>query len=185
GFHPSDDMTSAIRVNDLVVMGSRNTRAVDGVTFSIRPGEILGIAGVEGNGQTELIEALAGLRPIVSGLMRVNRHDVTTESISARRDAGLAHIPEDRHRRGLILDYSIADNLLLGLQATFAPRGVLDADRIDENANTQIQSFDIRPPSAILPARALSGGNQQKVVIAREMGHDFTVLLASQPTRGV
>ena len=185
GFHPSDDMTSAIRVNDLVIMGSRNTRAVDGVTFSIRPGEILGIAGVEGNGQTELIEGLAGLRPIVSGLMRVNGHDVTTESISARRDAGLSHIPEDRHRRGLILDYSIADNLVLGLQTDYTKRGILNGSRIDENARQRIESFDIRPPSADLPARALSGGNQQKVVIAREMGRPFSILLASQPTRGV
>ncbi|HZI99467.1 MAG TPA: ABC transporter ATP-binding protein [Gemmatimonadaceae bacterium] len=185
GFHPSDDMTSAIRVNDLVVMGSRNTRAVDGVTFSIRPGEILGIAGVEGNGQTELIEALAGLRPIVSGLMRVNGHDVTTESISARRDAGLSHIPEDRHRRGLVLDYSIADNLVLGLQTDYSKRGILSGSRISDNARKRIETFDIRPPSPDLPARALSGGNQQKVVIAREMGRPFTILLASQPTRGV
>lgn len=185
GFHPSDDMTSAIRVNDIVIMGSRNTRAVDGVTFSIRPGEILGIAGVEGNGQTELIEGLAGLRPIVSGLMRVNGHDVTTESISSRRDAGLSHIPEDRHRRGLILDYSIADNLVLGLQTEYSKRGILNGARIDENARKRIETFDIRPPSADLPARALSGGNQQKVVIAREMGRPFSILLASQPTRGV
>jgi len=98
---------------------------------------------------------------------------------------GLSHIPEDRHRRGLILDYSIADNLLLGLQSEFSSKGVLDADRIAENAKTQIEAFDIRPPSPELPARALSGGNQQKVVIAREMGQDFVVLLASQPTRGV
>jgi len=185
GFTPSDDMTSAIRVTDLVIMGSRNTRAVDGVTFSIRPGEILGIAGVEGNGQTELIEGLAGLRPIVSGLMRVNGHDVTGESISARRDAGVSHIPEDRHRRGLILDYSIADNLLLGLQGDYSKRGILNGERISENARKRIETFDIRPPSADLPARALSGGNQQKVVIAREMGRPFTILLASQPTRGV
>jgi general nucleoside transport system ATP-binding protein len=185
GFHPSDDMTSAIRVNDLVVMGSRNNRAVDGVTFSIRPGEILGIAGVEGNGQTELIEALAGLRPIVSGLMRVNGHDVTRDDVSARRDAGVSHIPEDRHRRGLILDYTIADNLVLGLQADYARRGILNGDRIEENAEKQIEAFDIRPPSSELPARALSGGNQQKVVVAREMGRRFTILLASQPTRGV
>jgi len=185
GFHPSDDMTSAIRVNDLVIMGSRNTRAVDGVTFSIRPGEILGIAGVEGNGQTELIEGLAGLRPIVSGLMRVNGHDVTTESISARRDFGVSHIPEDRHRRGLILDYSIADNLVLGLQTEYARRGILNGARIEENARNRIEKFDIRPPAPDLPARALSGGNQQKVVIAREMGRAFAILLASQPTRGV
>jgi ABC-type uncharacterized transport system ATPase subunit len=184
-FHPSDDMTSAIRVTDLVIMGSRQTRAVDGVTFSIRPGEILGIAGVEGNGQTELVEALAGLRPIESGLMRVNGHDVTYENISARRDAGVSHIPEDRHQRGLILDYSIADNLVLGLQNEFAKRGILDNGRIAENARAKIEAFDIRPPSAHLSARSLSGGNQQKVVIAREMGRRFSILLASQPTRGV
>jgi len=185
GFHPSDDMTSAIRVNDLVVMGSRNTRAVDGITFSIRPGEILGIAGVEGNGQTELIEALAGLRPIASGLMRCNGHDVTTESISGRRDFGVSHIPEDRHRRGLILDFTIADNLILGLQTDYSRRGILNGTRISENARQRIETFDIRPPSADLPARALSGGNQQKIVVAREMGRPFTILLAAQPTRGV
>jgi general nucleoside transport system ATP-binding protein len=185
GFQPSDDMTSAIRVTDLVIMGSGGTRAVDGVTFSVRPGEILGIAGVEGNGQTELIEGLAGLRPIASGLMRVNGHDITTESISARRDFGVSHIPEDRHRRGLILDYSIADNLVLGQQADFSKRGFLNGDRIMSNAEKQIEAFDIRPPSADTPARNLSGGNQQKVVIAREMGRSFTILLASQPTRGV
>jgi simple sugar transport system ATP-binding protein len=187
GFHPSDDMTSAIRVADLVVLGSLKTRVVDGVTFSIRPGEILGIAGVEGNGQTELIEALAGLRPLESGTIRINGHDVTRENVAERRAAGLSHIPEDRHHRGLILDYSIAENLLLGLQDQFASRrgGILDGDRIEENAATRIKEFDVRPPSSELPARALSGGNQQKVVIAREMGREFGVLLASQPTRGV
>jgi simple sugar transport system ATP-binding protein len=185
GFHPSDDMTSAIRVTDLVVMGSRKERAVDGVTFSIRPGEILGIAGVEGNGQTELIEALAGLRPIASGLMRVNGHNVTGEDVSARRDFGVSHIPEDRHQRGLILDFSVASNLALGLQTEFSKRGILNVRRISENARAKIKEFDIRPPSEDLPARSLSGGNQQKVVIAREMGRRFSILLASQPTRGV
>ena len=184
-FHPSDDMTSAIRVNDLVVLGSRGVRAVDGVTFSIRPGEILGIAGVEGNGQTELVEALAGLRPVESGLIRMSGHDVTDRGVSGRRDAGLSHIPEDRHRRGLILDYTISDNLLLGLHESYAKRGLLDGDRIASNARERIESFDIRPPAADIPARNLSGGNQQKVVIAREMGRRFTILLASQPTRGV
>lgn len=185
GFHPSDDMTSAIRVTDLVVLGSRKERAVDGVTFSIRPGEILGIAGVEGNGQTELIEALAGLRPIASGLMRVNGHDVTGEDVSARRDFGVSHIPEDRHQRGLILDFNIASNLALGLQTEFSKRGILNVGRISQNARAKIKEFDIRPPSEDLPARSLSGGNQQKVVIAREMGRRFSILLASQPTRGV
>ena len=182
---PSGDYSAALEVSDLVVKGSQHTRVVDGITFAILPGEILGIAGVEGNGQTELIEAIAGLRKSESGVVRVAGHVITDKDVSERRAAGLAHIPEDRHRRGLILDYSVADNLLLGLQDEFAPRGVLDTDRIDDNATKQIESFDIRPPSAELPARSLSGGNQQKVVIAREMGHDFTVLLASQPTRGV
>jgi simple sugar transport system ATP-binding protein len=183
--HPPNDFSAALEVTDLVVTGSRNTRVVDGISFAIQPGEILGIAGVEGNGQTELIEAIAGLRKSVSGNIRIAGYDITDANVAERRAAGLSHIPEDRHRRGLILDYSIADNLLLGLQSEFARNGVLDADRIAENAKTQIESFDIRPPSPALPARALSGGNQQKVVIAREMGHDFTVLLASQPTRGV
>jgi general nucleoside transport system ATP-binding protein len=177
--------SAALEVNDLVVAGSRNTRAVDGIAFSIQPGEIFGIAGVEGNGQTELVEAIAGLRRIESGSIRIAGHDVTQSNVAERRSAGLAHIPEDRHRRGLILDYSIADNLLLGRQDEFAKRDVLDAARINENAKKQIESFDIRPASAALPARSLSGGNQQKVVVAREMGHDFNVLLASQPTRGV
>jgi len=183
--HPPNDFSAALEVTDLVIMGSRNTRVVDGLSFAVQPGEILGIAGVEGNGQTELIEAIAGLCKSVSGNIRVAGHDVTDADVAERRTVGLSHIPEDRHRRGLILDYSIADNLLLGLQSEFSSKGVLDADRIAENAKTQIEAFDIRPPSPELPARALSGGNQQKVVIAREMGQDFVVLLASQPTRGV
>jgi simple sugar transport system ATP-binding protein len=117
--------------------------------------------------------------------MRVNGHDVTSESLSARRDAGVSHIPEDRHRRGLILDYSIAENLVLGLQADYARRGILSSERIEQNAQQQIKTFDIRPPAKELSARTLSGGNQQKVVIAREMGRSFSILLASQPTRGV
>jgi simple sugar transport system ATP-binding protein len=183
----TESYSAALEVNDLVVIGSRKTRVVDGVSFSIQPGEIFGIAGVEGNGQTELIEAIAGLCKAQSGTIRVAGHDVSTSNVAERRAAGLAHIPEDRHRRGLILDYTVSDNLLLGLQDEFASRrgGVLDTDRIEENAKEQIQSFDIRPPTGALPARALSGGNQQKVVIAREMGHEFDVLLASQPTRGV
>jgi len=182
---PSSDLPSALNVTDLVVVGARGTCEVDGVTFSIRPGEILGIAGVEGNGQTELVEALAGLRPIASGSIRIGGVEVTYRDVARRRDAGLSHIPEDRHRRGLILDYSIADNLVLGLQSSFASRGMLDGTRITDNAGTRIEEFDIRPPSSELPARSLSGGNQQKVVIAREMGREFSVLLASQPTRGV
>jgi len=172
-------------VRDLVVPGARHPRAVDGVTFGIAPGEILGIAGVEGNGQTELLEAIAGLRPLQSGHIELAGRELTTLAVRERGDAGLAHIPEDRHQRGLVLDYSIADNLILGQQHHFTRRGALDRRRIVENARRQIASFDIRPAAPELPARALSGGNQQKIVIAREMGRDFAVLLAAQPTRGV
>ncbi len=156
-----------------------------GLSFSIAPGEVLGIAGVEGNGQTELLEAIAGLRATRGGTIELGGRDVSTLGVRERADLGLSHIPEDRHRRGLILDYSIADNLILGRQHHFSTRGGLDGARIAENAGVQIGRFDIRPPDAGLPARALSGGNQQKIVIAREMGREFTVLLAAQPTRGV
>jgi simple sugar transport system ATP-binding protein len=179
---------SSLSVTNLVVM-NRGLRAVDGVSLTVSPGEILGIAGVEGNGQTELIEAIAGLRPVASGTISIGGRDVTNASVRERTEAGLAHIPEDRHRRGLVLDYSIADNLILGDQHRYG-RGAraawaLDGTRIDANAREEIQRFDIRPPDGTLPARTLSGGNQQKVVIAREMGGAYDVLLASQPTRGV
>jgi ABC-type uncharacterized transport system ATPase subunit len=179
---------SSLSVTDLVVM-NRGRRALDSVELSVAPGEILGIAGVEGNGQTELIEAIAGLRPVASGTIALGGRDVTTASVRERTEAGLAHNPEDRHRRGLVLDYSVADNLILGDQHKYArgARGAwaLDDARIGANAQDEIQRFDIRPPDGALPARALSGGNQQKIVIAREMGGAYDVLLASQPTRGV
>jgi general nucleoside transport system ATP-binding protein len=174
-----------LEARNIHVTSPRGIRVVDGVNFSIKPGEILGIAGVEGNGQTELVEALAGLRPVSSGDILIDGVDVTRRPVAARHDAGLSHIPEDRHRRGLILEYSVADNLILGVQKHFAKRGVLDHDRVMQNAVEDVSAFDIRPPNPLLPARALSGGNQQKIVIAREMGRNFSVLLASQPTRGV
>ncbi len=155
------------------------------MSFDVHPGEILGIAGVEGNGQTELIEAIAGLREATSGRITLGGVELTTHSVRDRADRGLSHIPEDRHRRGLILEYTVADNLILGQQHQFSPRGVLQRQRIADNASARIGDYDIRPPNAELPARALSGGNQQKIVIAREMTRAFSVLLAAQPTRGV
>ena len=178
----------ALEVRGLVVSNTRRAAAVDTVSFSVAAGEILGIAGVEGNGQTELIEAIAGLRRARSGSILLDHRDIADSSVRARGDAGLSHIPEDRHARGLVLDYSIADNLILGQQHRFARGGflnTLDGERIAENARRQIAAFDIRPGDPSLPARALSGGNQQKIVVAREMGRDFRVLLAAQPTRGV
>jgi len=177
--------TPMLDVRNLVVTNARRLTAVDDVSFGVMPGEILGIAGVEGNGQTELIEAIAGLRAPRGGSIAIGGRDVTDLSVKHRGDAGLSHIPEDRHARGLILDYSISENLILGQQHRFTSGVRLDRERIAENARQQIAAFDIRPPNASLAARALSGGNQQKIVIAREMGRAFQVLLAAQPTRGV
>ena len=174
-----------LEVRNLSVMDSRGIRVIDGVSFSVKPGEILGIAGVEGNGQTELIEAIAGLRQVFAGDILIDGVDVTRRTVAQRHAAGLSHIPEDRHRRGLILEYTVADNLILGGQKQFSRRGIIDRDRVGQNATQEISAFDIRPPNPILAARALSGGNQQKVVVAREMSRGFSVLLASQPTRGV
>jgi ABC-type uncharacterized transport system ATPase subunit len=175
----------ALEVKNLVVRGARVERAVNDVSFSVMPGEVLGIAGVEGNGQTELLEAIAGLRGVTAGSIVLGGRDITAINVRARGDAGLSHIPEDRHRRGLILDYSIADNLIFGQQHHYTKNGVLDSAAIAANATARIAAFDIRPVDASLPARALSGGNQQKIVIAREMARPFVALLAAQPTRGV
>ena len=171
-------------VRDLMVTGARRTAVVNGVSFTIAPGEILGIAGVEGNGQTELIEALAGLRD-ARGTITLAGRDLIPCSVRERGDAGLSHIPEDRHERGLVLDYSVAENLILGQQHRFTRGATLDAERIMANARDLIGRYDIRPDDPAVPARALSGGNQQKIVVAREMTRDFRVLLAAQPTRGV
>lgn len=180
-------ITQALEARNLTVANARVKNAVDNVSFYVAPGEILGIAGVEGNGQTELIEAIAGLRDVSSGTISMYGTDVTGLSVRERGDLGLSHIPEDRHERGLVLEYAISDNLILGQQHRFSRGGVVDAARVATHARKLIESYDIRPGDASLPARALSGGNQQKIVIAREMGgaRDFRMLLAAQPTRGV
>jgi simple sugar transport system ATP-binding protein len=181
----STPRAGGLRVEGLTVRTAAGQAAVEALSLAAAPGEILGIAGVEGNGQRELIEAIAGLRAVSAGRILLDDTDITRLSVRERGDAGLSHIPEDRHERGLILDYSIADNLILGMQHHFARRGALDRARIARNAADQIETFDIRPADPALPARALSGGNQQKIVIAREMGRAFRALLAAQPTRGV
>lgn len=182
---PAYTDTPRLRLSTLTVAGTRSRTAVDGISLSIAPGEILGIAGVEGNGQTELIEAIAGLRPVTSGTIFVDGTDVTRYSIGKRLAHGITHIPEDRHARGLVLDYSIADNLILGRQKQYSSSGSINRARTLAFAQDRIKAFDIRPADPLLPARALSGGNQQKIVVAREMPADFRVLLAAQPTRGV
>jgi simple sugar transport system ATP-binding protein len=173
-----------LEVRELTVAGARRAVVVDHVSFTIAPGEILGVAGVEGNGQTELVEALAGLRGATGRIVLAGR-DLAGCSVRERGDAGVSHIPEDRHERGLILDYSVAENLILGQQHRFTRGVTLDTARIAEHARQLIAAYDIRPADPELAARALSGGNQQKVVVAREMARDFKLLLAAQPTRGV
>lgn len=178
-----------LEVRGLTVASADKPRAVDDATFDVHEGEILGFAGVEGNGQTELVEALAGLRAITSGSVSLAGKSLAGRSVAERIAAGLAHIPEDRHRRGLVLDYSIEDNLILGDTRAFSRFGFLDRARIRENAEARIRALDIRPPDPTALARGLSGGNQQKVVVARELhisgGRSFRVLLCAQPTRGV
>ncbi|MBK6489986.1 MAG: ABC transporter ATP-binding protein [Gemmatimonadetes bacterium] len=186
GGRGTGDGRAALRVAGLTVPSSRRPNEVDNLSFTVRAGEIFGIAGVEGNGQTELIEAIAGLRAASAGSISLGEADLAKMSVRERSAAGLSHIPEDRHRRGLVLEYSVGDNLILGLQRRFSVNGALQRERVQANATRRIREFDIRPPTPALPARALSGGNQQKVVVAREMrGREYSVLLASQPTRGV
>ncbi len=182
---PDTSSTAALSVRALSVLGDRGNQVIEALSFDVQPGEIFGIAGVEGNGQSELLDVIAGLRRAQSGSVHLGNRDVTALDVRSRADAGLSHIPEDRHRRGLILDYSVADNLLLGQQHRFSTSFGLDRERIAQHAVTQVRTFDIRPPDPSLSARSLSGGNQQKIVIAREMGRPFSVLLAAQPTRGV
>ncbi len=180
-----------LSVRKLSVSTKGRAKSVDNVSFEVRQGEILGIAGVEGNGQTELIEALAGLIDFgsLTGEIHLEGRDITRETARVRRELGIAHIPEDRHRRGLLLDFSLAENSILGVHyrppvVSFA--GVfLDDEAIRKRAGEIITNFDVRPTNAYLPARALSGGNQQKLIIGREFDLQPKLLLVSQPTRGV
>jgi simple sugar transport system ATP-binding protein len=180
-----------LAVNNLVVRTREGAKRVDNVSFEVRQGEIVGIAGVEGNGQTELIEALAGLtEPAqLSGEIRFEKRDITRLGARIRRELGIAHIPEDRHRRGLLLEFSLAENSILGVHyrpPVVSLAGVfLDDQAIRRRAEEIINNFDVRPANADLPARALSGGNQQKLIIGREFKVEPRLLLVSQPTRGV
>lgn len=181
-----------LEVRNLSVNDLSGTKRVNDVSFQVRSGEIVGIAGVEGNGQTELIEALAGLVPAerITGEIDFEGKNLHVMSARVRRELGIAHIPEDRHRRGLLLDFSLAENSILGVHyrppvAAMAGGVFLDENAIQRRAAEIIQGFDVRPPNAALPARALSGGNQQKLIIGREYKVNPKLLLVSQPTRGV
>ena len=179
-------------LKDLTIKARDGATPVKGVSFEVRRGEIVGIAGVEGNGQTELIEALAGLiDPVqLSGEINFEGKDITRAGARSRRELGIAHIPEDRHRRGLLLDFTLAENSILGVHyrppiASRVGDIFLDNKAIQSRVNEIIEHFDVRPRNPLLPAKALSGGNQQKLIIGREFHVDPKLLLVSQPTRGV
>ena len=183
--------SAELTVRNLSILARGGAKRLDDVSFEVRKGEILGIAGVEGNGQTELIEALAGLvNPSeLSGKILFEDRDITREGARLRRELGIAHIPEDRHRRGLLLEFDLAENSILGVhyrKPIVSYAGVLlDSMAIRKRAEEIIAGFDVRPANPDLPARALSGGNQQKLIIGREFKVEPKVLLVSQPTRGV
>lgn len=178
---PMEEKT-LLEVRDLVVAGHPGLR---NVTFSVRAGEIFAIAGVDGNGQTELARAIAGLIRVQKGEIRVNGADVARLSVKQRAKRGLAYIPEDRHAMGVVLDFSVADNLILRRAREFARHGLLDRRRISTYARGQCEKYSVRTPSVWTKMRKLSGGNQQRVVIAREISSDTVIVLAVHPTRGL
>ncbi len=176
-----------LEVDDLRVSDDRGIEQVRGVSFVVRSGEIVAIAGIDGNGQTELIDGMTGLRSVDSGSVRVEGSDVTKDSAHGHLEAGIGHIPEDRQRRGLVLEYSIAENIALhDYRSPPASRlGWLFPRRLIQRARALIRDFDVRGGGPTSRAGGLSGGNQQKVVLAREIERDPKVLIAAQPTRGL
>ena len=181
-----------IEIDRLSISGRDGTKRLNNISLEVRAGEIVGVAGVEGNGQTELIEALAGLIPgsYITGKMSFEGNDITNADARRRKELGIAHVPEDRHRRGLLLDSSLAENTILGVHyrkpAVTGPGDViLDEKGIRRRTEQVIRDFDVRPPNPALTARSLSGGNQQKLIIGREFELPPKLLLVSQPTRGV
>ena len=181
-------------VRDLVVPaghaglpGEEHAAAVNGLSFRVRAGEILGIAGVQGNGQTELCEALMGLLPVTSGSVHLNDRDITDATPRARLRAGIGYIPEDRQEDGLVSSFPVSENIVLDTynRPPFASGLALKLGEIRAVAEKRVSEFDIRTQSIDAPVGTLSGGNQQKVILAREVGRDVRLLLASQPTRGL
>jgi ABC-type uncharacterized transport system ATPase subunit len=184
---PAEPGDPLLAVDDLRVDDERGLEAVRGVSFQVRAGEIVGIAGVDGNGQSELIDAITGLRKPKEGRIRVGDKDVTHESPRGSLDAGVGHIPEDRQRRGLVLDFNLAENIALHdyREEPESRYGWLFPKQLIVRAKKLLVEFDVRGGGPLTPASSLSGGNQQKVIVAREVSRDPRVLVAAQPTRGL
>jgi len=181
---PGDVVAS---ISDVVVEDDRGVQAVNGVSFDIRAGEVFGIAGVDGNGQSELVEAVTGLHAPDEGEIRFHERDVTTASRRQRIDAGMAYIPEDRQERGVVMEFDLVENGLLGSQhdAAFTSAGRVDWNQARAHATAIVDEYDVRPPTVTADAAALSGGNQQKFIVGREFKRDPSLVVAAHPTRGV
>lgn len=174
-------------VQDLHVLDDRGRVAVNGVSLQVQAGEVLGIAGVQGNGQTQLVEALTGLRRVESGRVTILGKDATHATPRAITEIGTAHVPEDRQKDGLVLSFPVEDNLVLNTYYVppFARGLALQQNEIEKAARERVELFDVRTPSIFVPVSSLSGGNQQKVIVAREFSRPISLLIASQPTRGL
>ena len=184
---PAKPGKPVLEIKNLVVEDDRGQSAVQDVSLEVRAGEILGIAGVQGNGQRELVEGLTGLREVKSGSIRIDGFEAAHATPRKITEIGVAHIPEDREKHGLVMGYTIADNMVLNsyyLQP-YAKGPVLNQPEIDRRGETLVKEYDVRTPSIYTSAGSLSGGNKQKVIIAREFSREIKLLIASQPTRGV
>ena len=182
--HPGEPI---LLIKDLEVKDNRDQLAVNGLSLQVRGGEILGIAGIEGNGQTELVEAVTGLRKPSRGVISLDGKEVTAATSRVLIEHGVAHVPEDRHKFGLVLTYPVCDNLVLSTfdEVPFAKRGFRNEGPILDFARRMVQKFDIRTRTVKTLVRNLSGGNQQKTILARELSRQIRLLVASQPTRGL
>jgi simple sugar transport system ATP-binding protein len=184
---PANPKNTVLEVKNLVVYDARNLPAVNDLNIEVKSGEILGIAGVDGNGQSELIEAITGLRKVTSGSIKLSNNDITNKPTRKITEAGIGHIPQDRHKHGLVLDFTMRENMVLQTyyNKPYSKSGILQNEVIAEKAKQLIEEFDVRTPSDLTLARSLSGGNQQKAIIAREVDRSPDLLIAAQPTRGL
>ncbi|MGL5914779.1 MAG: ATP-binding cassette domain-containing protein, partial [Culicoidibacterales bacterium] len=185
---PANPKADVLKIENLTVKDSRGLHVVDKLNLTVREGEIVGIAGIDGNGQEELVEAIAGLRKIQSGTIHLSGTDLTKLPVRKRTQTGIGHIPADRHKHGLVLDFSLSENMVLQnyYEQPYSKNGILNPKAIAEYSQRLTTEFDVRSAFGIQSsARSMSGGNQQKAIIAREVDRSPKFLIASQPTRGL